>query len=168
MTKQSEINGYNVAEIEDFIDTVKSNPAMADRKPTIVAHWVGESRARVEFGDFVAHIGGSGELNAMQTLLAALAACDVDLVAMHASIMGLKIESLSVEASGDFNVQSYLGIMNKPGPGYNAITYTVRISIPGATQEQINELHRLCEQGSPVGDSLSKAIPLAFEWIAEA
>ncbi len=133
MTKQSEINGYNVAEIEDFIDTVKSNPAMADRKPTIVAHWVGElTLARVEFGDVVAHIGGSGELNAMQTLLAALAACDVDLVAMHASLMGLKIESLSVKASGDFNVQSYLGMMNKPGPGYNEITYTVRISIPGA------------------------------------
>lgn len=167
MTKQAEINGYNVAEIQEFIDMVKSTPEKAGRKPAVVAHWIGESRARVEFGDVVAHIGGSGELNAMQTLLASLAACDVDLVAMHTSLMGLKIESLSVEASGDFNVQSYLGIKNKPGPGYNAITYTVRLSIPGATQEQINELHRLCEQGSPVGDSLSKTIPLAFELVVE-
>ena len=86
------------------------DPAKADRNPALVAHWVGGSRSRVEFKDKVVHIGGDDELNPMQMFLATLAACDVDLVAMHASFLGLKIESLSVEATGHFNVQSYLGL----------------------------------------------------------
>ncbi len=55
----------------------------------MVARWVGESRSRIEFNDVVTHIGGDGELNPMQNVLASLAACDVDLVAMHATMIGL-------------------------------------------------------------------------------
>ena len=60
-------------------------------------------------------MGGRGELNPMQFVLAAFAACDVDLVAMHATMIGLEVNSLRVEASGHFNVQSYIGLENKPG-----------------------------------------------------
>ena len=49
-------------------------------------------------------MGGDGELNPMQVLLAALAGCDVHLVAMHAALLGVTIESRTVEARGHFNV----------------------------------------------------------------
>lgn len=114
-------------------------------------------RSRVEFGDKVAHLGGDDDFNAMQMLLAALAACDVDLVAMHASFLGIPVESLAVEATGHFNVRSYLGLEGAPGSGYDHISYTVRISAPGATPEQIAYLSERCERSSPVGDSLLHA-----------
>jgi uncharacterized OsmC-like protein len=112
------------------------------------------------------YLRGEGYLNPMKMLLACLVACDVDLIAMHASFMGLKVESLSIEATGHFNVQSYLGIEGTPGSGYDQIGYTVRLNTPGATQEQIDYLIERCERSSPVGDSLSRVIPLKLEFIS--
>ena len=167
MNKDTGINGVNVTELLEFKDRVAQDSTKADRNPTLIAHWVGGSRSRVEFKDKVVHIGGDDELNPMQMFLATLAACDVDLVAMHASFLGLKLESLTVEATGHFNVQSYLGLDNAPGSGYDAIAYTVRLSAPGVTPEQIALLRERCERSSPVGDSLTRAIPLKLEFEAD-
>ena len=167
MNKDTGINGVNLTELLEFKDRVAQDSTKADRNPMLIAHWVGGSRSRVEFKDKVVHIGGDDELNPMQMFLATLAACDVDLVAMHASFLGLKLESLTVEATGHFNVQSYLGLDNAPGSGYDAIAYTVRLSAPGVTPEQIALLRDRCERASPVGDSLTRAIPLKLEFEAD-
>lgn len=166
MNKITEINGINVTKMLEFKAMVAHDPTKAERNPALVAHWVGGSRSRVTLKDKVVHIGGDDELNPMQMLLATLAACDVDVVAMHASLLGLKIESLSVEATGHFGAQSYLGLDGAPGSGYDAIAYTVRLSVPGATPEQIAHLRKRCERSSPVGDSLARAIPLKLEFEA--
>ena len=165
----SDLNkGIDVNELLQFRETVNHDPTRADRSPTLVAHWVGGSRSRVEFGDVVTLMGGDTELNPMQMHLASLAACDVDLVAMHASFLGLKIESLSVEATGYFNVQAYLGLEHVPGSGYGTITYTVRIRVPGAKPEQIEFLRERCEKSSPVGDSLARPVALKLQFEADA
>ena len=166
MSEVTEINGVNVAELLEFKNMCKQDPTRADRNPMIVAHWVGGSRSRVEFQDKIVHLGGDDELNPMQMFLASLAACDVDLVAMHASFLGLKVESLSVEVTGHFNVRSYLGIEDTPGPGYDGVSYTVRLSAPDITPEQIAQLRDRCERSSPVGDSMGRAIPLKLEFTA--
>jgi uncharacterized OsmC-like protein len=46
----------------------------------------------------------------MEMLLASFAACDVAVVGLHASVMGLKIKHLHATARGHFNVAAYLGI----------------------------------------------------------
>lgn len=166
MGETADINGVNVSKMLAYKTVCGQDPAKADQTPALVAHWVGGSRSRVELNGKVVHFGGPDELNAMQTLLAALAACDVDLVAVHASFLGLTIESLSVEATGHFNVQSYLGLESASGSGYDMIAYTVRVSIPGATPEQIAHLRERCERSSPVRDSLARAIPLTLEFTA--
>jgi uncharacterized OsmC-like protein len=160
------LNGIDVAELRQVQDKVRLDLRRADRNPKLVAHWVGGSRSRVEFKNIVAYIGGDDELNPMQTLLAALAACDVDIIATHASLMGLTIETLSVEATGHFNVCAYLGLPDALGSGYDGITYTIHACIPGATLEQLAELRRRVEHGSPVGDSLARAVPLKMNFDA--
>ncbi len=105
------------------------------------------------------YLGGDGYLNPMKMLLACLAACDVDLVAMHASFLGLKIENLSIEATGHFSVQSYLGFDDAPGSGYDQIAYTIRFNAPDATQEQIDYLIERCER-SYLGERPTGALSL--------
>jgi uncharacterized OsmC-like protein len=99
----------------------------------------------------------------MQTLLASLAACDVDVVALHAALIGLRVEELSVEATGHFDVRAYLALDEAQGSGYDGISYRVRLRAPGATPEQIADLRERCERSSPVGDSLHRQIPLRLE-----
>jgi uncharacterized OsmC-like protein len=166
MDQITEINGVNVTEMLAFKNRCEQDSTKADRTPVLVAHWVGGSRSRVEYKDKVVHLGGDDDLNPMQMFLASLAACDVDLVAMHASFLGLKIESLSIEATGHFNVRSYLGLEGAPGSGYDRISYVVRLSAPGATPEQITYLRERCERSSPVGASIAAAIPLKLEFTA--
>jgi uncharacterized OsmC-like protein len=168
MGQITEINGVNVTKKLEFKALIKKDPSNADNNNTLVAHWVGGSRSRVELKDKVVHLGGPGEFDAMQMLLAALAACDVDLMAIHASLLGLKIESLSVEATGHFNAQSYMGLEDAPDSAYDAISYIVHVSVPGATQDQIAYLRERCERSSPVRDSLMRSIPLKFEFNANS
>ena len=123
-----------------------------------------KAASRIQFEDKEAHIGGRGELNPMQFVLAALAACDVDLVAMHATMIGLEVNSLRVEASGHFNVQSYIGLEDKPGSGYDQISYKVILDAPDATEEQIAYLVERCEQSSPVGDTLARNVSMTLEF----
>ena len=164
MNENTPINGVQVGELVEFRNMCARDPEKADRNPTLVAQWVGGSRSRIEFRGMTVHLGGDDEFNPMQMFLATLAACDVDLIAMHASFLGLKIESLSVEATGHFNVRSYLGLDGAPGSGYDGISYTVRISVPDATPDQIAYLRERCEHSSPVGDSMSRRIPLKLEF----
>jgi uncharacterized OsmC-like protein len=168
MGQFTEINGVNVTKKLEFKALVAKDPSRADNNNTLVAHWAGGSRSRVELKDKVVHLGGPGEFDAMQMLLATLASCDVDLMAIHASFLGLTIESLSVEATGHFNVQSYLGFEDAPASAYDAISYVVHVSVPGATPEQIAYLRERCERSSPVRDSLMRSIPLKFEFKANA
>ena len=129
----------------------------------MVARWEGGTRSRIDFGATVTYIGGDGELNPMQTLLAALVACDVDLIATHAALVEIPIESLTVEARGRFNVASYVGIEASSGSGYDRIDYEVRIRAQGVTEEQLASFRRICEVSSPVGDALSPSVPLQVE-----
>ncbi len=159
------VNDMNQESFFSFRDTVETDPTKADRWPTVIAHWDGGSASRIEFEDKEAHIGAPGELNPMQFLLAALAACDVDLVAMHATMIGLEVKSLRVEASGHFNVQSYIGLEDKPGSGYDQISYKVVLDAPDATSEQIDYLIERCEQSSPVGDTLARKVSMTLEFV---
>ncbi|HAL55216.1 MAG TPA: hypothetical protein DCP63_01740 [Bacteroidetes bacterium] len=166
MGQFADINGVNVNKKLEFKALVGKDPSKADTTSALIAHWVGGSRSRVELKDKVTHLGGPGEFDSMQMLLATLAACDIDVIALHASFLGLRIESLSVEATGHFNLRSYLGLENGPTSAYDTISYTVNISLPSATAEQIAFLRKRCERSSPVRDSLASAIPLKMEFKA--
>lgn len=164
--KDSNLNkGIDVEPLMDFIEKVREDASQADRDPMVVAEWVGSDQSKITMDGIETFLGGEGYLNPMRMLLACFAACDVDLIAMHASFLGIKIEKLSVEATGHFNVQSYLGLEDKPGSGYEEISYTVRINAPDITQDQINFLIERCEKSSPVGDSLSRPIPMKLDFV---
>ncbi|MET3350486.1 UNVERIFIED_ORG: putative OsmC-like protein [Arthrobacter sp. UYEF1] len=160
-----QVNGINTAGWEAFRNEVRKDSSVADRRPTVTARWVGGSRSEVEFEGKTMHIGGNGDFNAMQAVLAALAACDVDLVALHAALLGLEVKDLRVEATGHFNVQAYLGL-EAPGSGYTGISYRIILDSPGASNEQIRLLRERIERSSPVGDSLGRSIPLTIEFSA--
>jgi hypothetical protein len=103
-THTANLNQVDVMQVRAFIDRVGATPELAHRDPHVIARWVGGSRAKVTFGAASMYLGGDGDLNPMQALLGSLAACDVDLVAMHASLLDIEITELWVEAGGHFTL----------------------------------------------------------------
>ncbi len=164
---QETINGYNVRALRERRERIARDASLTERNPELVARWVGESRARVEFKDIVTHMGGESELNAMQSVLAALAACDIEVITHGAALAGIQIEDLSIEARGHFNVRALWGFEDAPGAGYDQISYKVRVRAPGATPEQLAQLRERCERSSPVGDTLTRRVPLILEFVSE-
>ena len=157
------INGVDVAKIKQTQEQAQKDPSSTERETKIVARWLCGSKARIEFGNVSSEIGGDGNLNAMQTLLTSLAACDIDLVATHAALLGVNVAALWIETAGHFNSRAYYGIEGASGAGYNDIAYTIQLKGPKATSKQIKYLKERCERSSPVGDSLSKSIPRTLE-----
>lgn len=158
--------GIQLESILKFKERVIKDATEADRDPLMLGVWTEGDEALITYGDHKITIGGENSMSPMHMLLASFVACDIDVISMHASIIGLKIEKLEIEAKGHFNVQSYIGAAEKPGSGYDHIHYTVRLKAPGATQKQIDYLIERCEISSPVGDSLTRAIPMKLEFVA--
>ncbi len=160
----SEINGINVTEIKNFKESVKKDPSQADRDPIMVVKWTGGDGAEVEYNGIKSNFGGEKHLNAMQMQLASLAACDIEVIAVHSALLGLKINNLSIEVKGHFNVQSFLGIENTPGSGYDSMELVVHLDAPGIMPDQVQYLIERLEKSSPVGDTLNRQIPIKLEF----
>lgn len=143
---------------------VETDPSLARHSSSVAARWVGGDASRVECDGTSISLGGEDHLTPMDALLAALAACNVDVVAANAALLGLDVEELTVQATGSFDIRGYLGFDHAPAPGFEAVSYVVHATIPDATPEQRRCLQDRCQRSSPVGDSLARAIPLELRF----
>lgn len=165
----AQVNGIDVDELREYVAAVERGEATADRDPVVVARWTGGDGAEVAFasGEASVFMGGADRPSAMKVVLASLAACDIDLIANRAALLGVEIESLTVEATGHFNVGRYLGLDGAPNPGFERVAYTVHLKTRGtAAPDQLAELRRACEQASPVGDTLQRHVDLNLRFEA--
>jgi len=159
------LNGMDVDELREYIDSVGADAAQADRDPTVVARWVGGTRSEVvsTLGGPPVYMGGDDDPSAMGMLLRALAACDIEVIVTRATLLGLEIEDLTIEARGYFNVARYLGVEARAGAGYQRASYVVHMKTKGeATQQQVADLQAALE-ASPVGDTFERNVPITFE-----
>ena len=81
--------------------------------------------------------------------------------AANASAAGIEIEDLRISLSGDLDLHTFLGLA-QGNAGYEAIQVKVDLT-SGATPEQLAELHERVVGTSPVGHTLSRAVPLRIE-----
>ena len=163
------INGMDVGELQEYIESCRLDPAQADRNPVVAARWVGGGRAEVtsSLGGPPVYMGGPDDPSALGMLLRSLAACDVEIVATTAAVLGVEIEELTIEARGYANVGRYLGVESGVPPGYQNISYKIQLKTKsGATPEQLEAIRRACVEGSPVGDTLQRPIALELEFEA--
>lgn len=162
------INGVDIEELRGYIDSCELDATNADRNPVVVARWVGGTRAEVTspLGGPPVYMGGDDDPSAMGMLLRTLAACDVEVVANKAALLGVEIDDLSVEARGYFNIKRYLGLATDEGPGYQRVSYTIRLRAKNATTEQIAAIRQAVVNGSPVGDTLERPVPISMEFEA--
>ena len=86
--------GFNLDAYGGFRDKVAGDSSAGIREKVAVAEWVQGEESTVNIGGKEITIGSDDGLNMMEVLLASLAACDTAVVGLHASYMGLKVNSL--------------------------------------------------------------------------
>lgn len=182
------LNGIDVQALGQMMETVRRTPDVARSKFRTTTQVRAGFRARTEIGH--PDVGGQPVLGrtrtfhldgdhpggllgndegpaAVETLLAALGSCIGSGYTTFGAAMGIAVESVRLEVTGDLDLQGFMGLPS-PGavrPGFQRIhakTY-VRSKAP---REQLEKLREVAENSSPVRDSL-RAVPFTSELVVE-
>ncbi|MBR0735015.1 OsmC family protein [Bradyrhizobium japonicum] len=178
------VNGINLDDLFALIDDVKREPAKGKTNWHVITTWQGQTRSRAEVegyglgGEQVSRrfsididepreLGGSNNFaNPQEYLIAALNACMTVGYVAQCAVRGITLESLSIETDGDIDLRGFLGVDPAVPPGYETLSYTVRIKGRG-TKEQFAEVHEAVMATSPNFYNLSRAVALEPVLIVE-
>ena len=82
------------------------------------------------------------------------------------AVRGITLEKLEIETEGDIDLRGFLGIDPAVPPGYESLSYTVRIKGSG-TKEQFAEVHEAVMATSPNFYNVSRPVALKPTLIVE-
>ncbi|MFT2158100.1 OsmC family protein [Pseudomonas putida] len=169
------LNGIDVAALQQFAQSVTESPAVGEARFNVKTKWEHQTRtvATVNYyslggENYQRHfeiaadepeqlLGANSAPNPQELLMAALNAClSVGYVA-NAAAMGIKVNSLEIEADGKLDLRGFLGLNESVNPGYDEVSYIVRIDTD-APKERVEELHKVVTKTSVNLANFSKAI----------
>lgn len=159
------LNGIDVAALEQFAQEVAANPSKGETRFNVKTKWEHQTRTVATVSHYSLGgekherhfeiaadeppelLGANTAPNPQELLMAALNAClSVGYVA-NAAAMGIKIEKLEIETDGKLDLRGFLGLDENVNPGYDEVTYVVRI-VTGASREQVEQLHKVVSKTS--------------------
>jgi uncharacterized OsmC-like protein len=178
------VNGINVDDLFALIDDVKREPAKGKTNWHVTTTWQGQARSRAQVESFEIggeqvprrfsididepyELGGSNSFaNPQEHLIAALNACMTVGYAAQCAVRGITLESLAIETGGEIDLRGFLGIDPAVPPGYENLSYTVRIKGSG-TKEQFAEIHEAVMATSPNFYNMSRPVALKPALVVE-
>lgn len=101
--------------------------------------------------------------NPVEQVLAALGNCLAVGYAANATAAGITIRDLSIQLAGDLDLHTFLGLTDG-NAGYSNISVEVKID-SNATPEKLQALHNKVTNTSPVGHTLSRAVPVHIDLV---
>ncbi len=169
MATATSLNGVNLEAVGALAGKIQDEPAAAATVWQAEVTWKGAFQSEARIRDFAplqsdepAGLGGSDTApNPVEQLLAALGNCLAVGYAANASAAGIAIEDLKINLSGDLDLRTFLGLA-EANAGYETIQVSVDLT-SDATPEQLAQLHDKVVGSSPVGHTLSRAVPLRIE-----
>ncbi|MFN0029289.1 MAG: OsmC family protein [Acidimicrobiales bacterium] len=163
------LNDVNLEAVGSLANHISTVPAAAATVWEAEVTWQGAFRSEARIRNFApmasdepAGLGGTDTApNPVEQLLAALGNCLAVGYAANASAAGIKIEDLRIKLKGDLDLRTFLGLA-QGNAGYEAIQVAVELN-SDATATQLAELHDRVVGTSPVGHTLSRAVPLRID-----
>jgi uncharacterized OsmC-like protein len=178
------VNGLDVDALQEIVEAVKTDPAKGIAKFHVSSTWKGQARSesRVESyalgGQEIKRsfsiaadeplelLGQNTAPNPQEILMAAFNACIMVGYVAGASVNGITLENLEIETEGELDLRGFLGIDETVKPGYDTISYTVRIRGNG-TAEQFQAIHETVLKTSPNYFNISNAIQVNSNLVVE-
>jgi uncharacterized OsmC-like protein len=178
------VNGINVDDLSALIEEIKHDPAQGKTHWRVTSAWQGQTRSRAQVDGFKiggtrvsrrfsidadepCELGGSNRFaNPQEYLLAALNACMIVGYAAQCALHGITLEKLEIETQGEIDLRGFLGIDPAVPPGYDTLSYVVRIRGNG-TREQFAEIHNAVMATSPNFHNVSRPVDLKPTLVVE-
>ena len=175
--KANVVNGINVDDLLALRASIEQVPSKGITNWRVTTTWQGQTRSRAEVQGFRIggeevprrfsldvdepyELGGSNAFaNPQEYLLAALNACMIVGYSAQCAIRGITLEHLEIETKGEIDLRGFLGIDSTVAPGYESLSYTVRIKGDG-TEEQFAEVHEAVMATSPNFFNVANAVAL--------
>ena len=178
------INGINVDDLFALIQGIRQDAAKGKTNWRVTTTWQGQARSRAQVEDFwiggervprpfsididePCELGGTNQFaNPQEHLIAALNACMTVGYVAQCAVRGITLEGLAIETGGEIDLRGFLGIDPAVPPGYENLSYTVRIKGNG-TKEQFAEVHKAVMATSPNFYNLSRPVVLKPALVVE-
>ena len=182
--KAKVVNGVNVDDLRALIDRVRGDAAKGKTDWHVRSAWQGQTRSRAYVDGFTiggqqvprqfsfdidepCELGGANRFaNPQEHLLAALNACMMVGYVAQCAVRGITLEKLEIETHGEIDLRGFLGIDSAVPPGYDSLSYVVRIKGDG-TKEQFAEIHRAVMATSPNFHNVSRPVDLKPTLVVE-
>ena len=168
-TTDGQLNAVDLNAVGALVEAIKQDPSAAQTTWSAEVRWTGAFRSEAAVRDFApitsdepSALGGTDRApNPVEQLLGALGNCLAVGYAANASVAGITIRDLRIDLDGDVDLHAFLGLDPKADghAGFSAIRVAVHLDTD-ADEAAVAELHRKVAATSPVGQTLSKAIPV--------
>jgi uncharacterized OsmC-like protein len=171
------VNGINVDDLSALLEGVKRDAEKGKTHWRVTSVWQGQTRSRAQVDGFKIggeqvsrqfsidvdepyELGGSNQsANPQEYLLAALNACMIVGYAAQCALHGITLGKLEIETNGEIDLRGFLGLDPTVPPGYENLSYVVRIRGNG-TKEQFAEIHKAVMATSPNFHNVSRPVDL--------
>lgn len=165
------LNDVNIAAVGQLVEVIQSNPEKAHTKWGAEVIWKGgfQSEARVADrftipSDEPEALGGQATAaNPVEQLISSLGNCLAVGYAANATVKNIKLDEVKISLEGDLDLKTFLGLA-QGNAGYERIRASVAIK-SDATPAQLQELHEQVVGSSPVGHTLSRAVPVSINLV---
>lgn len=165
----TKLNDVNIESVANLAEKIQQEPHIAASKWNAHVQWKGGFRSEAKIRDFAATVsdepnslGGTDTgPNPVEQVLAALGNCLAVGYAANATASGIEIKNLHIELEGNLDLHTFLGL-KEGNAGYNQISVKVYIG-SDASPEDLQTLHNKVTNSSPVGHTLSNAVPVKIE-----
>jgi len=169
LAMSTKLNDVNIEAVAALAGKIQEQPDLAQTKWSATVNWKGGFRSEASVREFDPissdepdALGGTDQgPNPVEQVLAALGNCLAVGYAANATAAGIKINDLSINLEGDLDLHTFLGLT--PGnAGYDNISVKVNID-SNASAEDLQALHEKVINTSPVGHSLTRAVPVKID-----
>lgn len=157
------------SKMQAMVSSLQKNPEVA-AKATFKAqtHLVEGTQCSVSVRNFPAFLvdepaslaGTDTGPTPVELLLVSLGTCQEIVYSLYAQMLGIELESVTVDLKGQLDVRGLLGIDESVPSGYQKITFETRIT-SNADAADIEKLIRIVESRCPSMDTLRRPVDVS-------
>lgn len=172
------VNGVNVTGMEQTVDAVKNDPAIAKFQFRATNKWILGSHNQTTIQGFYGAgaedtqrtqpfildadeapvlLGEDKGPNPVEYVLTALISCMTTTMVYHAAAQGIRIEAIESTLEGNLDLQGFLGLRDDIRKGYENITVRFKVK-SDASPDVLAALAK----NSPVYDVVTNPVPVAI------